>query len=622
MTVQRALPQFETHAPNYAGAAVTVYLAGTNALASLFYDEALTVAATNPQTLLSLNVNGALYGKLAQPVYVGAAIEWEVDGDRSGVMRPAIDDMHGVDASDAHVVPPGSTKQVHLDELIGRFVHAENFGNLSGSTANNTAILNAAIGAVAGAGGGDVLLPPGRISFTSLTLPQNVRLVGQGRGVTTLESQTGAIVVTFGGDRAGLRRLTLDGISLVPGSVGIVANNRAEPVLDDCEVKRFETGIRMRGGTRAPFRDLYITNCVDGAKFHGDAASLDGGVGGEFTGNAWMGGRVGECTNIGVDLSFEDTFARNNQISGVLFEANSGTAMRINGARLTILDGCRWASNTTNLEVRDDDNLARVSDNTIQGLLVFGGSMTGGACTLRDTLNSVAFDNVRLDTVAFTLTTPKQNIVLVDCIENDQTTIAGSGQYLLRSQRTAGGASTGLTSNATATKAWATGELRPGQVVHIEAKILGKQRNGTNTAEYHISASAKRPGASLAYDAQTGNYTVGTVLTGATSGATGRIVADADGGTTGTLTLTDTVGEFIDNEIISDGSGGSATANGSLSYSNAALLGAVTAMRTAREDVVGWDATLVANGPEIEVQVTGAAATVIEWTVDAVMVAT
>lgn len=65
------------------------------------------------------------------------------------------------------------------------------------------------------------------------------------------------------------------------------------------------------------------------------------------------------------------------------------------------------------------------------------------------------------------------------------------------------------------------------------------------------------------YDAQTGNYAVGRVVTGGSSGAQGIILADADAGTTGTLTLawtTPTV-SFVDNETLTDTATGSATTN-------------------------------------------------------------
>ena len=69
----------------------------------------------------------------------------------------------------------------------------------------------------------------------------------------------------------------------------------------------------------------------------------------------------------------------------------------------------------------------------------------------------------------------------------------------------------------------------------------------------------------LNYDAQTANFTVGLVLTGGTSGATGRIIYDRDAGATGTLGLVNVAGTFQDNETITDSGSGSATANGTLS---------------------------------------------------------
>lgn len=68
--------------------------------------------------------------------------------------------------------------------------------------------------------------------------------------------------------------------------------------------------------------------------------------------------------------------------------------------------------------------------------------------------------------------------------------------------------------------------------------------------------------ATLLYASQTANYTVGLLLTGASSGANGIISADTDAGTTGTLTLTGVKGTFVTGEIITDSSTGSATTNG------------------------------------------------------------
>lgn len=68
--------------------------------------------------------------------------------------------------------------------------------------------------------------------------------------------------------------------------------------------------------------------------------------------------------------------------------------------------------------------------------------------------------------------------------------------------------------------------------------------------------------ASLAYDGQSANFTVGLTVTGGTSGATGVIATDTDAGTTGTLTLTGIVGTFVDNETLTDSSTGAAVVNG------------------------------------------------------------
>lgn len=65
----------------------------------------------------------------------------------------------------------------------------------------------------------------------------------------------------------------------------------------------------------------------------------------------------------------------------------------------------------------------------------------------------------------------------------------------------------------------------------------------------------------LDYDGQTGNFTVGLILTGATSDAVGEIVEDDDQGNAGTLILKTVNGTFINNEAITDSSTGAAVVN-------------------------------------------------------------
>lgn len=68
----------------------------------------------------------------------------------------------------------------------------------------------------------------------------------------------------------------------------------------------------------------------------------------------------------------------------------------------------------------------------------------------------------------------------------------------------------------------------------------------------------------LDYDAETGTFTEGLVITGGTSGATGRITHLEDNGTDGTLYLAEVTGTFVNDETITDTSTGSATVNGTI----------------------------------------------------------
>lgn len=107
---------------------------------------------------------------------------------------------------------------------------------------------------------------------------------------------------------------------------------------------------------------------------------------------------------------------------------------------------------------------------------------------------------------------------------------------------------------------------------------------GTATAKNDVSRVG--PLNTLPYDAQSANFTVGLTVTGGTSGATGVVVADVDGGATGTLTLANIKGLFVDNELITDTSTGSATVNRALSslITDAVWTGATLGSLTALSD--------------------------------------
>jgi len=106
--------------------------------------------------------------------------------------------------------------------------------------------------------------------------------------------------------------------------------------------------------------------------------------------------------------------------------------------------------------------------------------------------------------------------------------------------------------------------------IDIKTDFVEAHFSGDTAGDYFMVASPQdkigRISMTLDYDAQTSDFTVGTILTGGTSGATATILEDSDSGTTGTLTLGDIVGTFEDNEVVTDSVTGSADVNGTLTF--------------------------------------------------------
>lgn len=614
MAVSR-IAEFDHWIPGYGGATVNIYLAGTTTPASVYTDEALSVAASNPQILESLEVDGILYGKFTVPIYIGVAYELNtVSLDQTGVIRIPLTTLVGEDASDATVVPSGGGRAIALDTLLGRVFYAEDTTAIGVSAATNSATLTTAMGRAATAGGGKAFLPDNAaIVFNQVTVPTGVILVGRGRTGTpsVLQSQIADKAITLG-TGSGLHDVVVDGVTNVASGIGIYSKAKNQTDLNNVLVKRFATGIKQLGGRNANWKELYIDSCGVGADFRGD---LDGSGGDLYTQNSIRGGKISNCTTTGMSLSYTDRVVSNVDIYDFGFEDNTGTALSLNGARFITLRNCHFSGNTTNIAIADDGDTT-VTDNTIRSFHMEGGSISGGAVTFDGSCIDIVLDRVDLSDVDFTMTNVTANILLIDCVEDSAVTFSGQGTRITRITREFGDApgAFATTTDAVALKAWEL-TLAPGQVASLEAKIIGVQRNGEGYASYHIARSARRPGSQLAYKAQTGNFTLGLMLTGGTSGATGRIIADTDGGITGTLVLKEIVGTFIDNEPITDSSTGAATCNGVLTPQNAALLGSTTSVQAAVETVAGFAADFAVNAGNVEVDVTGAAATTIDWLV-------
>lgn len=626
MAVQRIV-EFDTWKEGYAGATVAIYRAGSSTLADVFADEALSIVVSNPMALLTLIKDERRYGKAATPLYTEQAVVMTIDGlDTTGVMRPPITDMTAEDISAAIAIPEGAGVSHTIAEHLARVIYARDYGELTktgesgASSLTNTTTIETAIGAAGSQGGGVVMIPPGIYDVIDFVIPPGVVLEGAGETATFLQTTYAGPCIGIAGSRSGLRRLTLDGVSQEGNSVGVYAIAADETIMSEVKIKRFETGIYRRGGERNVWRNLSVSDCILGGKLHGDTNAGAGGGGEAFQNNRWEGGVVELCADAGIELKREDAPCLLNSIVGVTFRDNTGIGLRGIGCRSTLLDTCQFSGNLINLKL--DDVTPEEENGSVVGFTMRGGQIADGQIQLTGTLANVIFDGVEIIDAEIILTSPQNNVLALDCREDALVTVSGAATHWTRASRiNYPAASFGLTAGNAPTKAWAIA-LKSGQQVYLEAKVIGRQRNGSNTGFYQFAVSAQRAGATLAYDTQTTNFTVGNILTGQTSGATARIKADTDGGLTGTLLLQDIVGTFVDNEIISDGAGGSALANGTQVEGAVTLVGTQTDLRAPQETDASWAAAFVANGPEIELRLTGASGQTIEWTAEVTVTST
>ncbi len=613
---------FDIWQPGYAGASVAIFAAGTNTLLPVFTDQALTVPTANPQTLMRMSQNGQNFGKFANPVYVGADYTLNINGtDVTGIVAPPLDTLAGQDASAALVTATGSATPHHLYDIVARTIDVLDSGeflstsNPGASSATNNSTLVDAIGKAAALGGGIVRVPAGTFAFTSLSIPANVIVTGQGRDVTTLQSQLAGKVVTYAGDAAGLAEITIDGVNLGIGSIGVFSKAKNETRFKNVCLKRFATCLSVQGGRRADWKDLYIDNGTNGAVLKGDAAASSGNDGDEFRFNEWKGGRVTNCTGIGVWIGYVDKKCWHNCINDVGFENNTGIAFKDTGARWTDMEGCWWSGNITDMAVEDGSDTTKVAENSVVGLHV-SDFLISSDMTFTGKCQDVIFERGEFSGGTYTLTSVLNTIVTKDSTESSTVGLAGgSAKQWMRTRTELGDSpnSSGITTDDASTEIWSFA-LAPGEVVFLEAKIIANGRNCNDHATYHISQGATRPGSTLNYDGQTANFTLGSIITGATSGATARIIADTDAGATGTLVLRDIVGELVDNEDITDTVTGKAVVNGVLSHQNAALLGGITSISPATETDASWDVVYAVTAGSVRLMFTGAAAKTIEIT--------
>lgn len=613
------IQEFDIWRPGYANAVIEVYIAGTSTPASIFYDVALTMAAPNPQTLLS---DGNGFGKFPQSLYVGVSYELDINtNETTGQEQLPITALPGLDASQMLVTVDGSSYANTLDAIILRRVDAQNyglieFGNNAGDAATNTATINAAIGALGA--GGVVILPSGIIRVLQMTIPASVVLEGQGKGVTTLMSIIGQASFLMTGAGGGFRNLTIDGNILSNNSIGVYGVGINAIVFDSVNVQNFQTGIYLKGGTQNYWKNLDVMNCTIGAKLVGDSDSSNTNAGTPFVWNSWNGGHIFACQITGLYFGYKDKIGSNLTMRDVWFDSNLTNAIQINGGQFIEFKNCEWTANFCNFTAADDLTVltgSHVNDNLVINVLFNGGSMNSGTWNMTGTAQAIVMQGVEIVGVAFTMGTPLlSNILFKDCFEDSTTTVLGQATKLLTDKSVNRGYTTGITTGNVATTAWSL-PMVSGQVVHIEGQVIAKQTNGSNVGIFHVSVGAYCTPGTLSYTLQTAHFVLGDILTGATSGATARIVSATNSGATGSVTLVNISGTFLTGEIITGSSAGSATANG------AVLAGTVTIdstgltfLRTYHSDT-SWTVTALAGVSEVDLQVTGDTAMTVNWSV-------
>lgn len=609
------IPDFDVWRPSYAGASVEVLRPNTTVRVQVYSDPEATQVLEQPIVLDTRNINDVNYGKWVTPVYVTQDYYLRVNTtDETGDVKLPLLTLGGENGNEILVGTQRGSVLRRLVEHFDDLIFAADYGEIGGTPATNTATLAAAIGAAAGQGGGFVLLPEGVIQFTTLTLPANVLLIGMGRTATTLQSQETQKIIMLGGDRAGLMDLTLDGVNLNIGSIGVYGVGITAPIMSNVLIKRFDTGIEFRGVDAMNWGDVDVDNCEDGCLIKGDIDSGDSGDGGAAEGNDWIGGTVSNCTTTGLQLFFEDQFVRHNTFRNLQFNDNTGTALLIRGARYTRLENPSFSGNTDNIDIDDGSDTSQVALNTVIGFACDGGSISGGECTFAGTCQDLVFRETAFSNVDFTLTAPDNAVLLVDCTEDAAVTIAGTTLQLQRVNTHQMPVETrGVTTSNTNVTGWEYA-LPPGSNAYVEAAIVANLRNGEGSYFVKIGHRVSRPGSELAYDNVVGAFAVGLIVTGQTSGATGRIVADASS----VLTLRTIDGVFEDNEQITDTATGDATVNGTLTAQNAALVGSqVAIVAEGGTDAANMDASFAVSVGNIQVSLNGNASETWDWVVRA-----
>lgn len=609
--VAQLIHEFDTWRPEYGGARVFIYKAGTTELAAIYTDIALTDLADNPQILLSQTVNGRSYGKFEQPLYTPDSYYCDINAiDQTGINRPALTTLDGADADTALVKAEGASVARPLEDHFAQVVWASDFGRLGDSPTENTATLVAAMGAAGARAGTLVMIPFGTWQFTQLAVPPGVTLCGMGAGATTLRSTIAGNAVTFSGDDCGLRDLTLDGLNVVASSVGLFSKGQDDIRLLRVIVKRFEAGARLRGGLRGGFFDVRVANCSTGVHL---AGHLDTSGGDELRDFAWQGGEIEGCTTTGLWLEHIDRAVAHNRFGDLVIHDNLGDAVLLTGAQFTRFDQCAWDANAIGLRVEDDSPLG--AENFVRNLHIRGGRFNDSDVRLNGVVQDIQFEDCRFAGATLRAETTTDNqILLIDCDEDATTALAGDATRFMRWRNNDRGEIRGSTTDGSAVKAMGLA-LGPGETVAVHVTSVANQVDGEGYGVWRWTHAARRDTADLAFDGGTIAFNVGETVRGATSGAAGYITAKSGTTGSGTLSLRSIAGTFTDNEALQVAGVTRAFVNGALGSPSVSLVGSLASHFLETSGMTAADNLIAAVGNEVQVHVQGVSGRTFEWTV-------
>lgn len=601
--------EFDLWRAEYAGKIITVRRANTTTKADLYYDINLTEAAENPQTLLSRKFGDVYYGKFERPVYTPHAYSLAYGTtDETAIQRPPIITLDGEDAGGAVVTPEGGLVASPLEELLSRVIYATDDGVFTVSPSENASIINRAIGRAGARGGGTVFLPPGRWQITSVSIPAGVTLRGNGIGSTVLYSTVAGAVVTIAGDGARVEDMTLDGVNVVSGSIGVYSKGNDNIGMRSVELLRFADNMLVRGGRRIFLDDVRTSLATRGAAFYG---SLDTAGGDEIRDLRWVGGYARSTTEAAIVLEYVDMAVQHCRLADLDVRGNLTDGVKVIGSRFTRLSECIFTDNARHLSIDDDTPVG--ADNFIQGLLAEDCEFVNGGVRVRGTALQCLFDRSEFQNVEVDVATTADNpIILRDCVEDADVAFTGDGTKVWRQSTASGGQTKGSTVDDTPIKAISF-PMEPGETAIFRFRAIANQVDGEGHAVFVGTQGARRDTSDLSYDGGLIQMSVGDAIVGATSGATGTVTA-IGALASGTASLRLISGEFEDNEAIQVGGTTHAFVNGTITPHDAAMIGSLVMEIETLVNFTAGDAVLTAVDQEVQLTLTGKDSITTIWT--------